>query len=141
MQAYIKHKAYYDKKTEQTSSKLNEGDYVYVLHPKGDHQASKIPFTNFRWTGPYNVEKALPNNKHLIGTDKTQVLHSMRLQLLNPDNPQLTYKIRHKNRNLSLKLSQNTWTCAPELWSANTIRLFLTAIKMTVTYLIQLNSQ
>ena len=78
MQAYIKYKAYYDKKAN--ASKLKEADYVYILQPKADHQGSKIPFTEFRWMGPYIVEKVLPNNKYLvrkIGTDKTQVLHRM----------------------------------------------------------------
>ena len=50
MQAYIKYKAYYDKKAN--ASKLKEADYVYILQPKADHQGSKIPFTEFRWMGP-----------------------------------------------------------------------------------------
>ena len=45
MQAYIKYKAYYDKKA--TASQLKEADYVYTLQPKADHQGSKIPFTEF----------------------------------------------------------------------------------------------
>ena len=58
MQAYIKYKAYYDK--EANASKLKQSDYVYILQPKTDHQGSKIPFTDFRWIGPYNIEKVLP---------------------------------------------------------------------------------
>ena len=50
MQGYIKYKALYDKKVN--TSKLKEADYVYVLHPKADHQGSKSPFTDFRWIGP-----------------------------------------------------------------------------------------
>ena len=42
MQAYIKHKAYYDKKAN--ASKLQEADYVYALQPKADHQGSKFFF-------------------------------------------------------------------------------------------------
>ena len=49
MQAYIKYKAYYDKKAN--ASKLKQSDYVYILQPKADHQGSKIPFTDFRWIG------------------------------------------------------------------------------------------
>ena len=60
MQAYIKYKAYYDKKAN--ASKLKEQQYVYLLQPKADHQGSKILFTDFRWIGPYIVEKALPKN-------------------------------------------------------------------------------
>ena len=88
MQAYIKYKAYYDKKTN--ASKLKEADYVYILQPKADHQGSKIPFTKFRWIGPYIVEKVLPNNKYLvrkIGTNKTQALYWMRLRRFTPRQP------------------------------------------------------
>ena len=88
MQAYIKYKAYYDKKAN--ASKLKEADYVYILQPKADYQGSKIPFTEFRWMGPYIVEKALPNNNYLvrkIGTDKTQVLHRMRMRQFTPRQP------------------------------------------------------
>ena len=55
MQAYIKYKAYYDKKAN--ASKLKESDYVYVLQPKADHQGSKIPFTEFRWIGRTLLKK------------------------------------------------------------------------------------
>ena len=47
MQAYIKDKAYYDKKAN--ASKLKQSDYVYILQPKADDQGSRIPFTDFRW--------------------------------------------------------------------------------------------
>ena len=81
MQAYINYKAYYDRKTN--ASKLKKADYVFILQPKADHQGSKIPFTDFRWIGPYIIEKVLPNNNYLvrkIGTNKTQILHRMRLR-------------------------------------------------------------
>ena len=45
MQAYIKYKAYNDKKGQRF--KLKDADYVYILQPKADHQGSKIPFTEF----------------------------------------------------------------------------------------------
>ena len=50
MQAYIKYKAYYDKKAN--ASELKESDYVYTLQPKADHQGSEIPFYRFPvdWT-------------------------------------------------------------------------------------------
>ena len=44
MQAYIKYKAYYDKKAN--ASKLKQAEYVFVLQPKADHQGSKNPFTD-----------------------------------------------------------------------------------------------
>ena len=85
MQAYIKSKAYYDRKANAT--KLKQSDYVYILQPKTDHQGSKIPFTDVRWIGPYIVEKVLPNNNYVvrkIGTNKTQILHRMRLRQFTP---------------------------------------------------------
>ena len=88
MQAYIKYKAHYDKKA--SASKLKETDYVYFLQPKADHQGSKIPFTEIRWIGPYIIEKVLPNNNYLaseIGTNKTQVLHRMRMRQFTPRQP------------------------------------------------------
>ena len=88
MQAYIEYKAYYEKKAN--ASKLKEADYVYILQPKADHQGSKIPFTEFRWVGPYIVEKVLPNNNYLvrkIGTNKTQLLHRMRMRQFTPRQP------------------------------------------------------
>ena len=81
MQAYIKNKAYYNKKAN--ASKLKEAGYVYILQPKADHQGSNFPFTEFRWIGPYIIAKVLPNDYYLvrkIGTNKTQVLHRMRMR-------------------------------------------------------------
>ena len=95
MQAYIKYKAYYDKKAN--ASKLKEADYVYILQPKADHQGSKIPFTEFRWVGPYIVEKVLPNNNYLvrkIGTNKTQLLHRMRMRQFTPRQPPLDITVK-----------------------------------------------
>ena len=53
MQAFIKYKAYYDKKAN--ASKLKQSDYVYILQPKADHQGSKILFYRFSldWTSNY----------------------------------------------------------------------------------------
>ena len=65
------------------ASKLKQSDYVYNLQPKTDHQGNKIPFTDFRWIGPYIIEKVIPNNNYVvrkIGTNKTQILHRMRLR-------------------------------------------------------------
>ena len=84
-QTYIKYKAYYDKKAN--ALKLKEADYVYVLQPEADHQGSNIPFTHLRWIGSYIIEKLLPNNNYLVrkvGTNKTQVLHPMRMRQFTP---------------------------------------------------------
>ena len=87
-QAYIKYKAYYDKKAD--ASKLEEADYVYILQPKADHQSSKILFTEFRWIDPYFIGKVLLNNKYLvrkIRTNKTQALHRLRMRQSTPHQP------------------------------------------------------
>ena len=63
---------------------------MYVVQPKADHRGSKNPFTEFRWIGSYIVEKALPNNNYLarkLGTNKTQILHRMKLRLFTPRQP------------------------------------------------------
>ena len=88
MQAYIKYKAYYDRKAND--SKLKKADYVFILQPKADHQGSKIPFTDFRWIGLYIIENVLPNNNYLVrkvGTNKTQILHRMKMRQFTPRQP------------------------------------------------------
>ena len=85
-QSYIKYKRYYDKKAK--ASPLKEKDYCFILQPKADHQGSKIPFRDFRWIGPYLVEKILPNNNYIVpklNTNKTQILHRLRLPKSNPE--------------------------------------------------------
>ena len=81
MQAYVKYKTYYDKKAN--APKLKQSDYVYLLLPEADYQGNKIRFADFRWFGPYIFEEVLPNNNYSvrkIGTNKTQILHQLRLR-------------------------------------------------------------
>ena len=88
MQSYIKYKKYYDKKAK--ASPLKEKDYCFILQAKADHQGSKIPFRDFRWIGPYLVEKVLPSNNYIVrklNTNKTQILHRIRLRKYNPKKP------------------------------------------------------
>ena len=88
MQSYIKYKRYYDKKAK--ASPLKEKDFCFILQPKADHQGSKIPFRDFRWIGPYKVEKVLPNNNYIVrklNTNKIQILHRIRLRKYNPEKP------------------------------------------------------
>ena len=62
-------------------------DFCFILNPKADTQSTKIPFREYRWVGPYKVEKALPNNNYIVrklGTVKTQILHRIRLRKFNP---------------------------------------------------------
>ena len=61
-----------------------------------DNQGSGIPFTEFRWIGPYIIEKVLPNNNYLvrkIGTNKTQVLYRMRMRQFTPHQPPTDIRI------------------------------------------------
>ena len=86
MQSYIKYKKYYDKKAK--ASPLKENDYCFILQPKADHQGSKKPFRDFRWIGHYLVEKILPNINYIVrklNTNKTQILHRIRLRKYNPE--------------------------------------------------------
>ena len=88
MQSYLKYKAYYDRKAK--ASPLETTDYCYILNPKADTQASKIPFREFRCQGPYKVEKVLPNNNYIdrrLGTNTTQLLHRIRMRKFTPQAP------------------------------------------------------
>ena len=88
MQAYIKYTASFDKKAN--ASKLKQSKYVYIPQGKADHQASKLPLTDFRWVGPYIVEKVLPNINYVVRksvTNKTQTLHRMRQPHITPRQP------------------------------------------------------
>ena len=63
---------------------------LYTFQPKADHQGSKKPFRDFRWIGPYIVEKILPNINYIVrklNTNKTQILHRIRLRKYNPEKP------------------------------------------------------
>ena len=72
------------------ASPLKEKDYCFLLQPKADHRGSEIPFRDFRWIGPYLVEKVLPNNNYIVrklNANKTQNLHRIRLRKYNPEKP------------------------------------------------------
>ena len=69
---------------------MKENDYCFVLQPKADHQGSKIPFRDYRWVGPFVVQKVLPNENYIvrrINTNKTQILHRIRLKRFIPNQP------------------------------------------------------
>ena len=51
---------------------------------------SKKPFRDFRCIRPYPVENVLPNNNYIVrklNTNKTQLLHRIRLRKYNPEKP------------------------------------------------------
>ena len=80
MQSYIKYKRFYDKKAE--ASLLKEKDYCFIFQANVDHQGSKLKLRDFRWIGPYPVEKVLKENYILrtLNTNKVQMLHRIRLR-------------------------------------------------------------
>ena len=87
MQSYIKYKEYYDRKAK--AAPLKENEYCFVLQPKAD-QGSKIPFRDYRWVGPFVVQKVLPNENYIVrrsNTNKTQILRRIRLKKFVPNQP------------------------------------------------------
>ena len=90
IRVHITAKAYYNNRAN--SSKLKEADYVQVLQLIADHQGNKIFPTEFWWKCPYFSENVLPNSNYLvrkIGTNKTQVLHRIRMCQFIPQQPLL----------------------------------------------------
>ena len=88
MQSYLKYKDYYDRKAK--AAPLKEKDYCFVLQPKADSQGSKIPFKEYRWIGPFVIQKVLSNDNYIVrrlNTNKTQILHRIRLKKFVPNAP------------------------------------------------------
>ena len=88
MQSYLKYKDYYDRKAK--AAPLKENDYCFILQPKAASQASKIPFREYRWIGPFVVQTVLSNDNYTVrrlNTNKTQILHRIRLKKFVPNAP------------------------------------------------------
>ena len=88
MQSYLKYKDYYDRKAK--AAPLKEKVYCFVLQPKADSQASKILFREYRWIGPFVVQTVLSNDNYIVRrlkTNKTQILHRIRLKKIVPNAP------------------------------------------------------
>ena len=88
MQSYLKYKDYYDRKAK--TAPLKEKDYCFVLQPKADSQGSKIPFKEYRWIGPFVIQKVQSNDNYIVrrlNTNKTQILHRIRLKKFVPNAP------------------------------------------------------
>ena len=86
MQSNLKYKEFFDRKAKAVP--LKQIDYCFILQPTANHQGSKIPFREYRWTGPYIVEKILPNENYLVrklNSNKTQILHRIRLRKYEPN--------------------------------------------------------
>ena len=79
MQSYIKYRKLYDKKAK--ASAFQEKVYWYIIQPTADQQGSTKRFRDFRWIGPYVVQKALSNEIYIVckvNTNKSQILHRIR---------------------------------------------------------------
>ena len=77
---------------------------------KADHQGSKIPLTEFRWLGPYFIEKVLSNKNYLIrkiGTNKTQVLHRMKMRQFTPRQPPADTPVKPQENKSDPEVSLN----------------------------------
>ena len=88
MQSYIKYKENYDRKAK--AAPLKENEYCFVLQPKADNQRSKVPFRDYRWVGPFIIQKVLPNENYIvrrINTKKSQILHRIRFKKFAPKQP------------------------------------------------------
>ena len=129
MQAYIKYKAYHDKKAN--ASKLKQADYVFILQPKADHQGSKNPFTDFCWIGLYIFEKVLPNINYWyakLALIRRKFFTEWSYDKSHPANRYQTYQSHHANGNETWKLSLNMMIYTPEHGSVNMMSQYLKAI-------------
>ena len=123
MHSYIKYRENYDRKAK--AAPLKENEYCFVLQPKADHQGSKIPFRDYRWIGPFIVQKFLPNENYIvrrINTNKTQTLHRFCLKKFDPIN---RFRTISENRDYSLmtKLSFRKMTCTKCFFICHTFEL------------------
>ena len=69
---------------------LNEQNFCFILQPKADNQGSKRSFKDYRWIGPYRIEKVLPSDNYIVrrlNTNKTQILYRIRLKKFVPNTP------------------------------------------------------
>ena len=86
MHSYLKYREYYER--QAGAAPLKGKDYCLVLQPKADHQGSKIPFGDYRWVGPFIVQKALPIENYIVrrlNTNEIQILHRIRLKQFIPN--------------------------------------------------------
>ena len=88
LQSYLKYNDCHDRKAKAAA--LKQKDYCLVLQPKADNQASKISFREYRWIGPFVIQKVLSNDKYIVrrlNTNKTQILHRFRIKTFLPNAP------------------------------------------------------
>ena len=133
MHSYLKNKAYYDRKAK--AAPLETTDYSYILNPKANTQATKIPFREFRWCGPYKVKKVLPNNNYIVrrlGTNKTQLLHRIRLRKFTPQAPLADIFVRETDGQKDDQMPIANDDLYAQSWNTNFRILGLTRLKIAL---------
>ena len=89
MNSYLKYKEYYDRQLRAAPLKEKDKErYCFVLQLKADHQGSKSPFRDYRWVGPFIVQKVLSKENYLVrrlNTNRTHLLYLIRLKKLVPN--------------------------------------------------------
>ena len=55
MHSYFKYKEFFDR--EAKAAPLKESEHCFVLQPKADHQGWKILIRDYRWVGPFIIQK------------------------------------------------------------------------------------
>ena len=88
MQSYLNYKDYNDGKAK--AAPLDKKGYCFILQPKSDSQASKVLFKDYRWIGPVGIQKVLSSDNDTVrreNSNKTQILHRIRLQKVVPNTP------------------------------------------------------
>ena len=105
MQAYIKYKAYCDKKVNASTLKKR---LCFCLTAENISPRKQNSFTDFRCIGLHIIEKVLPKKNCLIrkiGTNKMQVPVEWECPRSQPVNLYRIYKSRHVSGSPTLKLS------------------------------------
>ena len=81
IQSYLKNKDLKDWKAKAAPFKAK--DNCFILQPKTDSQASKIPFRDYWWIGSFVIQKVMSNDNYIVrrvNTVETQILHRIKLK-------------------------------------------------------------
>ena len=90
MQSYLKYKDYYNPKAKAAPLKEKTIALFYSLKRTAKHQKFRLEI--YRWIGPYIVQEKLSNCNYnyivrRLITNKTQILHRIRLKKLVSNTP------------------------------------------------------
>ena len=135
MQAYIKYKAYDDKKAY--ASKLRNEVICMSYSLKEIIKEIKFPSLNFGWLGITLLKMPCPTTiTRYAKSEQTRrkCLTVSDYANSHPDNSNLMYKPRHENRNITLRSISNMTIYTPEHGRVSLKSLLLTTIKKPLTY-------